>query len=126
MYRTAVVSWLLVLTLLPGLAGFARQPLNIKATEAADHVGKRATVCGVVSWTRFEEKASRRPTFVNFDKPAPDQVFRILIWGKSLKKFNSNPPGSWQDKQVCVTGKIVEDEKVPEIVVQSLGQVTLQ
>jgi hypothetical protein len=38
---------------------------------------------------RYAERTRGRPTFLNLDKPYPEQVFTILIWGESRAKFGA-------------------------------------
>ena len=63
-------------------------------------------------------------TFVNLDRPYPNQVFTILIWGSDLGKF-SPPPANWHGKRVCATGVIALDRSVPEIVAREAAQVRI-
>ena len=69
---------LAVLTVGPAVS--AEKKLTV--AEAGQHVGETATVCGVVASGRYSERTRGRPTFLNLDKPYPDQVFTILIWGR--------------------------------------------
>lgn len=65
------------------------------------------------------------PTFLNLDKPYPNQVFTILIWGEDLAKF-SPKPSAWEGKRVCATGAIASYRGSPEIVAKSPGQITVR
>src|ERR1700730_4623752 len=80
---------------------------KLTAVEAKDHVGETATVCGNVVSTRYATSTKGRPTFLNLDKPYPDQVFTIVIWGSDSDKFR-RPEVEYSEKRICVTGKIVE------------------
>ena|ERR1700688_943366 len=95
----------------------ARSPQikNLSAVEAKDHIGEQATVCGKVASTRYAVTTRGKPTFLNLDKPYPNPIFTVLIWGESREKFGT-PEEKYRDKQVCVTGKITEYRGVPEIV----------
>jgi hypothetical protein len=98
---------------------------KLTATEAKDHIGETATVCGQVASTRFASSTKGRPTFLNLDKPYPDQIFTALIWGENRAKFGK-PEDDYKDKHICVTGKITEYRGAPEIVVSEPEQVVLQ
>jgi hypothetical protein len=50
---------------------------TIKAAEAIHHIGEQATVCGNIASERTASQSRGTPTFVNLDKPYPDQVFTI-------------------------------------------------
>src|SRR5215470_14634565 len=97
---------------------------TLTASQAKDHVGEKATVCGVVASTRYAAQSKGAPTFVNLDKPYPNQVFTILIWGEDLSKFSTKPSG-WEGKRVCATGTIRSYRGIPEIVVKSQDQISL-
>jgi hypothetical protein len=95
---------------------------NLTTSEAAKHVGENATVCGAVAGVHTATSSKGSPTFVNLDKPFPNQLFTILIWGDDLSKF-SPAPSSWDGKRVCATGKIALYRNAPEIVARDSGQI---
>jgi hypothetical protein len=102
-----------------------QQPKKLSVVEAKDHVGELATVCGGVASTRFAATTRGKPTFLNLDKPYPNQIFTVLIWGDSREKFGT-PEEKYRDKQVCVTGKITEYRGKPEIVVSDPRSIEAQ
>src|SRR5271157_1115535 len=88
---------------------------RISAAEAKNHVGERATVCGEVASVHYAARSRGNPTFINLDKPYPDQIFTVLIWGSDRPKFG-DPEEAYRSKHICVTGKISDYKGVPEIV----------
>jgi len=96
---------------------------TLTTSQAANHVGENATVCGVVSGVHTAMRSRGRPTFVNLDKSYPNQVFTILIWIEDLRKF-SPAPQIWDGKRVCATGTISSYRGVPEIVAREKGQIS--
>ena len=62
--------------------------VQITASEAIHHVGETATVCGKVASTRYARRSTGKPTFLNLDKPYPDQILTAVIWGKDRNKFS--------------------------------------
>jgi len=96
---------------------------TLTPVEAAKHVGENATVCGVVASVHTASSSKGSPTFVNLDKPYPNQVFTVLIWGNDRGKFVP-APASWEGKQVCATGVVTLYRSVPEIVARDAGQVS--
>ena len=98
---------------------------TLTADEAKNHIGETATVCGVVASTHYAEQTKGSPTFVNLDKPYPNQVFTVLIWGEDLPKF-SPKPSTWDGKRVCATGAITSYQGRPEIVAKAPGQVRVE
>lgn len=101
----------------------ARAAGNLTAAEARDHVGEKATVCGFVASTHYAASTRGRPTFLNIDKPYPNQIFTVLIWGSDRPKFGA-PEQKYQNKNICATGKITSFRGVPEIIAYEPGQIT--
>jgi len=98
---------------------------SISAVEAKNHVGEKATVCGEVASTRYAARSRGNPTFINLDKPYPNQVFTVLIWGNDRPKFG-DPEEAYHDRHICVTGKISDYKGVPEIVAYDPSQIKAQ
>lgn len=97
------------------------QTNRITAAEARKHVGERATVCGLAASTRYANRSNGQPTFLNLDKPYPNQIFTVVIWGSNRAKFGS-PENKYRDKKICTTGKIAEYRGVPEMIVSDPSQ----
>jgi DNA/RNA endonuclease YhcR with UshA esterase domain len=99
---------------------FAQKGLT--ASEAKEHIGEVATVCGNVVSTRYAASTKGKPTFLNLDKPYPNQIFTIVIWGSDRDKFGK-PEVEYNDKRICVTGKIAEYRGKLEIVADDPKQI---
>jgi len=95
---------------------------KLSPAEAKDHIGETASVCGTVASTRYAPSTRGQPTFLNLDRPYPNQIFTVLIWGKNRSKFGT-PEVDYRGKQVCVTGKITEYRGVPEIAADDPKQI---
>jgi DNA/RNA endonuclease YhcR with UshA esterase domain len=108
---------LVTLLLQPALA-----QKKLSATEAKDHVGETATVCGSVVSTRYAASTKGQPTFLNLDQPYPNQIFTVLIWGSNRSKFGT-PESDYKGKRICVTGKITEYRNVPQIIAERPQQI---
>ncbi len=120
MRRTS--RYLILLILAAGLAQLTSAQKKLAAGEAKDHVGETATVCGTVVSSRYATSTKGQPTFLNLDKPYPNQVFTVLIWGENRRKFGA-PESEYKGKQICVTGKIIEYRGAPEIVADDAQQI---
>lgn len=112
-----------VLAVLWTALGYAQT--SISATEAKNHVGERAKVCGEVVSTHYAARSRGNPTFINLDKPYPDQIFTVLIWGSDRPKFG-DPEAMYGNKHICTTGKITDYKGVPEIVAYEPSQIKVQ
>jgi DNA/RNA endonuclease YhcR with UshA esterase domain len=95
---------------------------KLSASEAKDHIGETATVCGNVVSTHYAARSKGNPTFLNFDEPYPRQIFTILIWGSDRPKFG-DPETKYRNRRVCVTGMIKNYRGAPEIVADSPDQI---
>jgi|SRR5579863_7230322 len=109
---------LLVLTFLLSAAD------TIPSSEAKDHIGQTATVCGKVVSTRYLDSSNRRPTFLNFDKPFPNHTFTAIIFGENRARFGK-PEEEYLQKDVCVTGTIANYNDKPQIELTDPKQIRL-
>ena len=127
--RSSLLVWMLLCLIVAlALATLIIEPAlaqkKLTAAEAKDHVGETATVCGEVVSTRYASSTKGQPTFLNLDKPYPNQVFTVLIWGSNRSKFGT-PETDYKGKRICVTGKITEYRGVPEIVADDPKQIRI-
>jgi hypothetical protein len=99
---------------------------RITPEEAINHIGKVATVCGHVVSTHYATRSRRQPTFLNLNRPYPNHVFTVLIWGKDRPKFSSAPEIYFRNKRICVTGNIERYKGIPEIIVSDPYQIILK
>jgi hypothetical protein len=99
----------LSLSALPSVAA------TLTPNDAASHIGQNATVCGVVASTKFDAHLRSRPTFLDFGKPYPDQLFAAVIFGTDRAKFGT-PETTLQGKRVCVSGTVRAYRGKPEII----------
>ncbi len=100
--------------------------LPIPATEAKDHVGERATVCGEVVGARYLSGLRGRPTFLNFEEPYPEQPFTVVIWAEARSRFDEPPEVTFRRRRVCVTGTIESYRGTPQIVVEEPSQIRIR
>ncbi len=111
--------------LLAGTGSAARGVIEIQASDAEQHAGEVATVCGKVASTAYLASVAGRPTFLNFERPYPDQVFTVVIWGSNRDLFDGRPENLFDGRSVCVTGEIVVHKGRPEIIVESPDQIVV-
>ncbi len=114
-----------ILLFLALAVGVSQSQNSISAAEAKNHIGETMSVCGEVASAHFAARSRGNPTFLNLDKPYPDQIFTVLIWGNDRHKFG-NPEQIYRDKNICTTGRITEYRGVPEIVATEPSQITMR
>jgi hypothetical protein len=93
--------------------------------QAKGHAGERGTVCGVVASTHFAASSKGQPTFVNLDKPYPNQIFTVLIWGSDRAKFGT-PEKDFAKKNICVTGTIEVFRGAAEIIAKNPSEIRVK
>lgn len=103
----------------------AAHAYTLTPMEASSHVGERATVCGLVASSRFAVRSRGNPTFLNLERPYPNQIFTVLIWGSDRQKFGM-PEAKYLGKQICVTGDIRFYHGTPEIIATQPTQISGQ
>lgn len=127
MRKTAIliIFVFLVCVLAAGTARVMAQE-RITPLEAKDYVGKKVTVCGVVASAKFAAMSKGRPTFLNLDRPYPNQIFTVVIWGKDRDKFGTPPEQTYRGKKICVTGTVSIFRNTPQIVVSDPSQISMK
>jgi hypothetical protein len=86
-------------------ATFALEIRKISASEASNHVGETATVCGEVASANYATRSRGKPTFLNLDKPYPNHIFTAVIFDDLRSSFDYAPE-SLTGENICVTGYI--------------------
>ena len=117
---------LLTMALLVGLVSITFAQESITPEDAAKFIGQQKTVCGTVASAHFAAKVKGQPTFINLDKPYPNQVFAVLIWGSDRGKFEQSPETLYSGKEICVTGMIQSYQGRPEIIVKEPSQIKVK
>lgn len=98
---------------------------RIEAAQAAGHLGRVAEVCGTVASARYLAKAKGRPTFLNLDRPHPDESLTIVIWGTVREAFDA-PERRLPGHRICVTGKVEAFDGRPQVVADDPSQIALE
>jgi hypothetical protein len=75
-----------------------------------------------VASTRCAALAKGQPTFLNLDKPYPNQIFTVVVWGNNRSKFGT-PENDYKGKRICISGKITAYAGLPEIVAEDPKQI---
>jgi DNA/RNA endonuclease YhcR with UshA esterase domain len=107
------------------ISGLAQKANRLTASEAKNHVGKTATVCGLVASAKYAMRSKGKPTFLNLDKSYPNPIFITLIWEEDRPKFGT-PETDLKGKRICVTGNIESYRGTPQIVLPDRGQLEVE
>ena len=100
--------------------------IRISASEANEHIGKAAEVCGTIVSVNYIAQLGGKPTFINFGRPHPNQLFTAVIWGNNRPKWDVPPERHYINKNICVRGRIEIHDGTPQIVVKHPEQITDQ
>ncbi|WP_230868040.1 thermonuclease family protein [Iocasia frigidifontis] len=105
-----------------GYASLLLVPPNLKYAaelkEAADYLNKEVIVRGKVVKTYQSEKI----IFLDFSKEGKDNLY-LIIFKHNLNKFDYNPLELLLEKEIKVTGKVVEYKGRSEIIIDSPLQI---
>lgn len=75
-----VLASSVLLVVLFGFLSIAYAQETISPEDAAKFIGETKTICGMFASAHYAERSKGHPTFINLDKPYPNQVFTVLIW----------------------------------------------
>ena len=81
----------LLMAVMVAVASCAGPAGSLTPADARTHVGEHATVCGIVTSAKFASGTRRQPTFLNLDRPYPDHIFTVVIWGSDRAAFGRSP-----------------------------------
>lgn len=99
---------------------------KISPEDAHQYIGKTKTVCGAVASTFYSDGSRGRPTFLNLNRPYPNQIFTVVIWGSDRGNFESPPEILYRDRRICVTGVIDTYKGKPQIIVHDPSQISIE
>lgn len=108
------------------LPAHAQEKQTVPAEGALKYHGQSITVCGKVAGSLYAGKIKGQPTLLHLEKPYPEHLFTIVIWGADRGRFQKPPEDLYGNKDVCVNGLIVEHNGKPQIVVRNPSQMSIR
>ncbi len=94
---------------------------EVKATEAAQHIGQNARITGKVESVH---KADGGSIFLDMDGRHPNNPFTVFIPAKSADKFSNYT--DYEGKTITVSGTIAEHDNKPQIIAKDPSQITIK
>lgn len=91
---------------------------SIMAREAGQYIGETRRVCGKVAAL----KETKKSIALHFDAPSPNQSFTAIVWKTS--RALSRQASHLVHADICVTGKIEENRKKPQMIVSESAQIS--
>jgi hypothetical protein len=113
---------MILCAVLLAVSAVGQETKKIPAAQAGQHIGEHATVCGVVSSSRYLSSSHSKPTFLNLGKPYPNEDFTVVIWADDRQKFG-HPEDSYLHKNICVTGEITSYKDKAQIIARNPSQI---
>ena len=99
---------------------------EIKLEQIGKHIGDSVKVCTKIYGGIFLERSKGTPTFLNAGGSYPNNPLTLVIWSDVRKEFADKPEEFFNDKMVCIFGKVELFKDKPQIVNQSKSQIILQ
>lgn len=99
---------------------------TIKLEEASSHVGDSVHVCGKVFGVKFFKTTSTSYTFINLGAPNPRQLLTVVIAKDARATFEKTPEELFDNKTICIDGKIELYKGKPQIVIAEKKQLTIE
>jgi len=121
MKTCAVLALILGFALALPLRAADQSGAEVKATEAAQHIGQTAKVTGKVESVH---KADGGSIFLDMDGRHPNNPFTVFIPAKSADKFSNYT--DYEGKTITVSGTIAEHDKKPQIIAKDPSQITVK
>ncbi len=121
MKKIVVILGCIVLT---AFSVSAQSKINLE--EVAQHMGDSVRVCGKVFGTRFLENSNGRPTLINMGGAYPNELLTVVIYGDDREKFAGKPEEICNNKNICVTGRIVTFKGKAQIIITAPEQLVIQ
>lgn len=106
-------------------SAFGGERETISGESAYAHVGDYVTVCGTVASAKHATASRGQPTFLDFDRPYPNETFVAVIWGTARPAFGE-PEVTYLSRRICVSGVVATYRGKPEMVLTDPKQLTTQ
>ncbi len=95
---------------------------EIKAADAAKHVGDSVKICSVVAGGKYLSSSKDKPTFLDFGGRYPDNPLTVIIPNEIRAQLGIAPEQVYKGRSICVTGKIEMYKGKPELVIKNKSQ----
>jgi uncharacterized protein YpmB len=96
---------------------------KVPAEQAAKHYGETVTICGTILEDNFIFDTKTKNAFFVLGEGSQNQKVTVVVPAETSKKVIDKPKNYYANKNVCVTGKVVELNGKPEIVVYNQDKI---
>lgn len=94
---------------------------KVTIKEVVNYVGKDVTLCDSV----YSARALDNISLLNIGGKFPKEVLTVVVFKADRSKFEKEPVELYQNKRICVTGKVALYKDKLQIVVNDPKQVKL-
>jgi hypothetical protein len=98
---------------------------TLTGEDALQHLQETNTICGVVASAKYLESSREKSTYLNFDRPYPNQTCAVVIPASSRSRFKNPPETTFLGKRICVTGFITASHGKPQVTVTDPSQIVV-
>jgi hypothetical protein len=99
---------------------------TINGGETLQHLQETNTVCGPIASARYVDNSPTKPTYLNFDRPYPNQTFAAVVTASVRAMFKIPPEVAFKGKNICVTGLITTNSRgKPQMMIEDLSQIAV-
>lgn len=98
---------------------------KIHAVDAAKHYGETVTICSTILEDNFIFDTKTKNTLLILGGGLQNQQVTVVVPEQTSKKVIDKPKNYYANKNVCVTGKVVELNGKPEILVNNEDKIRI-
>lgn len=110
----------IISTLILGILFFVTKgQTTVSIKDVVNYVGKEVTLCDSVYSARSLESLS----LLNLGGAFPKEVITVVVFKADKAKFEKDPVALFENKRICVTGKVTLYKEKLQIVVNDPKQI---
>jgi DNA/RNA endonuclease YhcR with UshA esterase domain len=99
---------------------------TLSGEDALQHLQETNTVCGAVASAKYVESSREKSTYLDLDRPYPNQTCAVVITASVRPKFKDPPETTFMGKNICVTGFITASHGKPQVIITDPSQITIE
>lgn len=97
---------------------------NVPIDEVSKHIGETVTICDKIYEGKFIENSKTQPTFLKMGDISKHRI-TILINFDDRKNFTDKPEIYYPEKDVCITGRVMEVKGKPQIIIRKPTEIQI-
>lgn len=114
-------NYLSTLILLMATASISKSQTSVTTKQVVNYVGKTVTLCDSV----YSSRALDNISLLNLGGKFPKEIITMVVFKSDRTKFEKEPVEIYNNKRICITGKVTLYKDKLQIVVNDPKQVKL-